>query len=126
MPTIEWSELEPSWSYKSTDAVTISSDTKYIFGFTGWTVPDWGEWVDDLDPFEVFVRETRKEAGLEVPPPRQKWVPKSYSTGQVLVNATISIPSPKFHHQLRNWSSETDDRIGQTESDNDSVHTADE
>lgn len=70
--------------------VSVSTSQKYTFGFTGL-----GEWVDDLDPFEVYVRETLEAAGVELPPPPKKWVSKPITFG-----GTFIVPNPKLHKQF--------------------------
>ena len=97
----------------------VSNTPKFAFGFSGWEPS--GKWVDDVDEFEAYAREVRKEAGIEDPPAKKKWIPNEPRSG-VLWKGTISMPSPRFHSMLTNITVD----IGDTNEHNGSDNGSDE
>ena len=72
--------------------VANTNSNTYRFGFTGWKQSK----AEEPDPFETFVRETRKEAGIVDPEPAAK----VSAGGFVLWSGTITIKAPRMHRTI--------------------------
>ena len=70
----------------SSITLSVSADPTHSIGFSGWRVLADAE----PDPFETFVREARRDAGIVDPDP-----PRTF--GQIIWSGHISIPSPPLH-----------------------------
>lgn len=104
---------ETIWSISTSNSASItdshvSTNSKYSFGFTGWKLTDWKLVVEEEpDPFNEWVHEVRKDAGIidpEPPKPRARWVSNTGTTastvGQILFSGNIMVKQPRFHSQL--------------------------
>lgn len=99
---------ETTWSISTSNSASItdlhiSNSPEYSFGFAGWKLVV----EEEPDPFNEWVHEVRKDAGIidpEPPKPRARWVSNTGTTastvGQILVSGNIMVKQPRFHSQL--------------------------